>query len=141
MKWFIAILFMIILSIIDIKKKEIPVILLFLFGMAAILYVMAAGEKEWLNIAFSLIPGAFLLALSLCTCESIGYGDGWAIVVLGLLLGLEECMVIVMGGLILSSLFSLVMLVLRKVNGKSRLPFLPFVTLGMGVVVIVQEFL
>ena len=87
---------------------------------------------------YSLIPGAFLLAISLCTRESIGYGDGWTVLALGILLGLWKCFVVVFAGFLFSAIFSLILLVLRRVNGKSRLPFLPFITMGLGVVMVVQ---
>lgn len=140
-KWMIAIAFMVLLTVIDIKKKQIPVAILVIFGITAAFFLIRSEEIEGVSIAYSLIPGAFLLALSLCTRESIGYGDGWTVLVLGLLLGLWDCLASVFIGLILSALFSLIMLVLRKVNGKSRLPFLPFVTLGLGVVLVGEKFL
>lgn len=137
-KWIIAIIFMLILTVMDIRKKEISVLLLLIFGATVVFYVAVKGEREALSVIYSLIPGAFLLALSLCTRESIGYGDGWTMLVLGLLLGLWECLAVVFVGLVFSAIFSLVLLVLRRVNGKTRLPFLPFVSMGLGVVIIVQ---
>lgn len=138
-KWMIAIAFMVVLTAIDIRKKQIPVIILFIFGVTAAFFIVRSGEREGISVVYSLIPGVFLLTLSLCTRESIGYGDGWTVLVLGLLLGLWDCVACVFVGLILSALFSLTLLVLRKVNGKSRLPFLPFITLGLGVVVVGQK--
>ncbi len=137
-KWIIAIIFMLILTVMDIRKKEISVLLLVIFGATVVFYVAVKGEREALSVIYSLIPGAFLLALSLCTRESIGYGDGWTMLVLGLLLGLWECLAVIFVGLVFSAIFSLVLLVLRRVNGKTRLPFLPFVSMGLGVVIIVQ---
>ena len=137
-KWIIAIIFMLILTVMDIRKKEISVLLLLIFGATVVFYVAVKGEREALSVIYSLIPGAFLLALSLCTRESIGYGDGWTMLVLGLLLGLWECLAVVFVGLVFSAIFSLVLLVLSRVNGKTRLPFLPFVSMGLGVVIIVQ---
>ena len=137
--WIIAVVCMSVLAITDIKEKAVPYVFLVVFGMIAVIYTVMRGEKEWINILYSLIPGVFLLMVSLCTKESIGYGDGWTVMALGLLLGAGACFITVCIGLFVSAFFSLVLLVLHKVSGKSRLPFLPFLTIGLGVLMIVQK--
>lgn len=137
--WIIAAVCMTVLAIVDIREKAIPVTFLVAFGIMAVGYVLMEGEGEWRPVLYSLIPGVFLLAVSLCTRESIGYGDGWVVLALGLLTGAEGCFMAVFTGLLLSALFSLVLLAVHKVNGKSRLPFLPFLTIGLGVFVIAQN--
>ena len=77
-EWTICLIFMTICVITDIRKKEIPVIVVALSGGCALLYTIILGEKEWSEILYSLLPGACLLFLGLCTKESIGYGDGLA---------------------------------------------------------------
>lgn len=135
----IAIVCMIILAITDIREKAVPNMLLAAFGIAAVIYTAAQGEKNGLSVLYSLIPGAILLTISLCTRESIGYGDGWAAMALGLLIGIEACFASLGIGLVLSAFFSLVLLAGHKVTGKSRLPFLPFITVGLGVWIVVQK--
>lgn len=137
--WVIALVCMAVLAIVDIKEKAVPVMLILLFGITAFVYRFAAGSREWLSVLYSLGPGVFLLAVSLCTKESIGYGDGWTVLALGMLIGTEGCIVTVCTGLLLSACFSMVLLTLHKVNGKSRLPFLPFLTIGLGGWIIVQK--
>lgn len=137
--WIIAIVCMFVLAIADIKEKAVPCAFLMIFGVIAVIYTVMSGETEWMNILCSLIPGMFLLTVSLCTKESIGYGDGWAVAALGLLIGAEACLLTVCTGLVVSAFFSLILLALHKVNGKSRLPFLPFLTVGLGVLMIGQK--
>ena len=71
-EWTICLIFMTICVITDIRKKEIPVIVVALSGGCALLYTIILGEKEWSEILYSLLPGACLLFLGLCTKESIG---------------------------------------------------------------------
>lgn len=137
--WVIAIVGMAVLAIVDIREKAIPSILLIIFGMMAAIYAVMQGNGEWITVFYSLLPGAFLLLVSLCTRESVGYGDGWAVMALGGLIGMEGCIMTVCTGLVLSAVFSLILLVLHKVNGKSRLPFLPFLTVGLGVWMYAQK--
>ena len=120
--WIIAVAGMAVLTITDIKEKKIPVATLILFGITAIIYRITEGGK-WIDIVYSAITGVFLLMVSFCTKESIGYGDGWTVLILGLLVGVEGCLATVCMGLLFSACVSLILLVLHKVNGKSRLPF------------------
>lgn len=136
--WVIAIVFMVICAVTDIRKKEIPIVLVILFGVLAAVYIGLFDKQEISSILYSFIPGAFLLALSLCTKESIGYGDGLVVLVLGLMTGCQKCIFIVSIGLLAASICALALLVLRKVNGRSRLPFVPFLAIGLGVMLIVQ---
>lgn len=137
--WIITVVFMVICTVVDVKKKEIPIAFIMLFGFLTAVYIGLFDKREIILILYSFIPGALLLALSLCTRESIGYGDGLVVLVLGMLTGVETCFLVVGLGLLVSSLCALILLVLRKVNGRSRLPFIPFLTIGLGVVLIVQK--
>lgn len=135
-EWIICLIFIVICAVIDIRKKEIPVIVLALFGGCALFYTMIWGERTWVEILYSLMPGFFLLLLGLCTRESIGYGDGLAVMPVGMLIGWKGCIAAVVGGFLFSAVFSLILLVGRKAKGKSRIPFLPFLTVGLGVLYI-----
>lgn len=139
MEWITCLAFMAICAATDIRKKEIPIIIITLFGSFAFLYAVIWGGKGWGEILCSLAPGLFLLLLAFCTKESIGYGDGLAAVIVGVLIGWKECVTVIISGFLLSSVFVLILLVCRKVRGKSRIPFLPFLAIGMGVLYIAKK--
>ncbi len=104
-EWIICLIFIVICAVIDIRKKEIPVIVLALFGGCALFYAMIWGERAWVEILYSLMPGFFLLLLGLCTRESIGYGDGLAVMPVGMLIGWKGCIAAVVGGFLFSAGF------------------------------------
>ena len=131
---YMAAAFIAICCIFDIRKKEIPVSIIVAFGLLSLIAVAIAQKTELYSVLYSLIPGAAMLGLSLCTKESIGYGDGFVVLVLGVLLGFTECVFVVLAGLFLSAVVGLVLLVFKKVRGKSRMPFMPFLAAGLGVV-------
>lgn len=139
LEWLIISIFMVICTIMDIRKKEIPAVAIVLSGLLALCYMIFGSEKQWMDILYSLIPGMFLLMLSYCTRESIGYGDGLVVLVMGICMGIGICMAAVMAGLIISAVCAVALLVFGKVGGKSRLPFVPFLSAGLGVVYIVQK--
>lgn len=138
-EWIICLVFMAICTAADIRKREVPIAVIVLFGGVAFFYTVSRGERKWLEILYSLMPGISLLLLSLCTRESIGYGDGLTAMVSGMLTGWKGCVTAIITGLLLSSIFALALLISKKAKGKSRIPFLPFLSIGLGVFYIVQK--
>lgn len=132
-QYVLAIIFIIICTVFDLKKKTIPVLIIAISGMLSFGFLFIE-ETDWYLVMYSLIPGAVLLMLSLCTKESIGYGDGFIVLILGLLLGITKCVTVVFIGFFVFAIFALFLLLIKKVNGKSKLPYVPFLAIGLGVV-------
>ncbi len=95
----------------------------------------AMGESGLMEAALSLLPGAGFFLLGFLTREKVGYGDGWALLMIGLFSGLYRCFLILLCGLIAESAVAVVLLALQKINRNHEIPFLPFLLLGMGVAV------
>ena len=134
---FIALL--VILSIFDIRTKRIPIGGFISLYAYSIMYLFFSGEYgfSFINLIISVIPGLILGALSFMTEGKIGMGDAIITAGLGVGLGIENVSYTLAGALILICLFGLIMMVTRKMNRKSQIPFVPFITLSMGVVSIV----
>ncbi len=121
-----------VLSIEDILKKSIPVLLLaagILFIPAGLLTEGAECFSPADNI-LGVIPGAVLLIISFVSRGQIGIGDGVLVAITGASLGLEAVVRILTAALILIMLFSGGMLVFGKFKRKSTLPFIPFIFAG-----------
>ena len=134
---FIALL--VILSIFDIRTKRIPIGGFISLYAYSVMYLFFSGEYgfSFINLIISVIPGLILGALSFMTEGKIGMGDAIITAGLGVGLGIEKVSYTLAGALILICLFGLIMMVTRKMNRKSQIPFVPFITLSMGVVSIV----
>lgn len=123
-------------SVFDIRKKEIPFIILlagFLSAFGADVWLIWKGLTSVAEVAASILPGVFFLLLGFCTGEKIGYGDGLLLIIIGLFLGFGRSFLIVCIGLIFSSAFALILLVFCGAGRNSRLPLVPFIAIGMGV--------
>ena len=133
----IAVIYMSVCAIVDIRHREIPLLLL-IFGIAAALGIDLWWIKEGVvtvaETGTSLLPGVFFLLTGFFTGEKVGYGDGLLLLAAGLLLGVYRCFLALGIGLLFSALISLFLLLLRRADRHSRIPFVPFLTLGMGVV-------
>ena len=140
MWWMVAgTLILIVLSIFDIRSQHIP-----MSGFAVVLiysiislFCSEHGEYDCMDILMSVIPGIMLIGLSVITEGKIGLGDGILIAELGLGLGIERCIYMITGALVLNCIFSGIMLLTHRLRLHSRVPFVPFVAAGMGVVTIV----
>lgn len=122
-----------ILSVWDIRKKELPVSLLAVGGgMALIREIFMLGTKQWSiqDAVIGAIPGLLLLGIALVQ-GGVGTGDGLVLLILGGLLGRKACV----GGFLWGSFGAAVAAGLFWWFGKKsshwRFPFLPFLTAGV----------
>ena len=126
------------LSVEDIRKKSLPIP-----GIAAGLlfmpfFVIAEGTSDItvMDNLKGMIPGVLLLFISFVSRGQIGTGDGAMVLITGFAIGIGGIVIVLTGALLLISVFSVLMLVLGKLNRKSTLPFIPFVFAGyMGVLI------
>ena len=123
--------FLLFCSIQDIREQKISVKMIVLSGClfltASLLFDnMQPGQRMW-----NLLPGLISFLLALLTKEQIGYGDAACLTALGVIVPADLILGAVMGGLILISIFSGILLTSKKADRKTTLPFLPFLSAGM----------
>lgn len=133
-----AFLFLLIGSVLDVKTRRLPLLYLLLFGCAGILALCFGTPRDPAVFFRALLPGLLLLVIGAATREGVGYGDGVVVLILGILLGARLCAGAVLAGLFLSALCSCLLLLFKRVNGKSRIPYIPFLTAGLGVITFVK---
>ncbi len=115
-------------SILDIRSRRIPVWFLALGGAAAMLAaVCRCGliPAEGMETAKGCAPGMVLLLVAVAT-KRAGSADGIALICLGMCLGGRGSLMIFMISLTLISVFSGILLALRRVGKDTALPYLPF---------------
>lgn len=129
----VSLLFLAILSAGDIRERKISIYRVLLFALFAILYRMITNEHLWNEIICCVLPGSALLLLAFLTKESIGYGDGITVLVLGLWTNGRFALAVTCTGIMLSGIWSVVCIFRKK---KEAIPFVPFLLLGMEVILI-----
>ena len=87
------------------------------------LYSVNFQWKQWM---VCLVPGIIFLIVAKITKEQIGYGDGLVLFILGICLGGADIWKLCMISIYLSTFYTLIMVVRRKLNRKDRIPYLPF---------------
>ena len=132
----VVLIFLSVCTIFDIRKKEIPLVLAGAGMMAAVgltVWRIGNGTIFAAQILLSLLPGLFFLFTGWCTKEKVGYGDGILLLITGVMVGFKQCFTGLCISLVLSAFFGVLLLFLHKAQKNSRIPFVPFLTMGMGV--------
>lgn len=133
MMWVITGIILGLASVWDLKSMRIPAWFLgagLLISIGNGGYLVTSGKEVWSGWVTGGIPGGISLLLSLGTREQIGYGDGWILLIVGWMLGVNAGIIIGLLGLGCSFLVSAVILLSKKGNRNTRLPFVPFLFLG-----------
>ena len=121
-------------SIYDIFKKRIPLQILLVGGVWAVICLVISVVTSGVDALYSglcgLLPGAGLLLLGYLTDHKVGYGDGILLMIIGLLEGAQKVFLIFCAGLFLQSLLAVILLIMKKADKQTQIPFVPFLFLA-----------
>ncbi len=116
------------ISMVDYKTKTIPNTLI---SIGIILGIISMLINKDLTVASSifaaLIISGMLAGVSIITKGALGMGDVKVFIFIGLFLGLQSTISVLMFSTFLSGMLSLILLAFRIVNRKTAIPFAPFV--------------
>lgn len=117
-------------SLWDIRKKTICSGCAACFALGGVICMIADGQAGWMRGFFGLLPGIFLVGISLISRGSVGFGDGLILMVMGLYLGFSPTMTVLFWGILLGAVFGMGLLVFRRADKKTAFPFVPFLLGG-----------
>jgi len=131
--------------IFDINTKRIPntLILIMMAGWLLLIIPMMlidtkCGIDQMVDSLYGLLTGGGLfLLVYMISSKGLGGGDVKFMAAAGLYLGLEKTMPAVLYGTILAALTSLVLIILRKIKRKDKIPLAPFLFAGIMITIIV----
>ena len=138
-KWLVNLCMLFLCSVEDRKYKTVALWKICFYGtfvigilMAELFFQRGNLYKKLVDIFVGSIPGIFFFGISKASSESIGYGDCWIILIMGISVGLWNTLGIVCIALFGAFLWA-VFIIMRRKNKKDReIPFLPFLTVGMA---------
>lgn len=117
----------------DLKEKKISMIYLKVGVVLGLLFFMGEIQRQNISIEevlLSFLPGILFLFVAKLSGEKIGFGDGWLFLIVACWLGMRETWALWQISLVLSSIFSFVMLIAKKYSRNYCLAFVPFVWLA-----------
>lgn len=123
----------------DCRWKRIPWCVQGMGFIFVCISIIVQWKESYNNFFLAIVPGVFLLFLAWVTKENIGYGDGISVLLLGGMAGLRNCIWVLCFSLILLSITGLVLLVIKRVNRKTKIPYLPFLFVAESLLVLFRN--
>ena len=123
-------LFLSIGSYFDMKNREIPINYLVIFGGLGIAANVIWKYQPIFEVLAGGCIGVVFLTVGWMTKEALGYGDGWALVILGIMKGWYELIPVVFGAFLLSSVYGIGRLIGLKASRDETIPFYPFLLIA-----------
>lgn len=134
----VSIIFLAINCATDIKSKKISLILSVVFGVFGVIMNITVGSQSGYSVCLGTLLGIFLILLSKITKEAIGMGDGLVVSVLGIFNGGTRSLSTLLYAFMVSSVISILLLSIKKVSRKEKLPFIPCLLAGYLIVLILE---
>lgn len=122
-------------SVADIQFRSVSAELLALAGVSAAVYQALVRPGDIVLTAGGAAVGVLFLVISRITRQSLGYGDSLAILILGIFLGFWGVVEVLAGAFVLLAAVSMVVLVMKKMSRRQRLPFFPFLAAGYAIAI------
>ncbi len=126
-------------SIQDIIHKKIDTWIIITGGILLALALFILKPITIIESLSGLLVGVLVMVISKATGGKIGMGDGMILCVTGLWLGLWGNLELFTYALLAAALVSIVLLVLRLVNRKKSIPFVPFLLLGYLAIILIKN--
>ena len=143
---------LLIIFVYDLKYMEIPMLILWIAVGAVLVYYLAIDWKAFsgatsifsLKLFSGILAGAvafaFFFALAHFSKETwMGYGDAYAGLLVGLLVGWPEIFISLMLSFTIGALFGIGLVLFRKKTMKSQVPFAPFLVLGIFLTILLPR--
>lgn len=130
---------LLLLAVADVKKKKVRVASLVVCGFA---FAAVATQQEvslfWRmgGLAF----GVLLLVLCRMSHEALGTADGIILLYCGGTFGLRNALLICLFSFLASAVGAGILLLLRRIGRKDRIPFLPFLLAGYSGALFVMNY-
>jgi prepilin signal peptidase PulO-like enzyme (type II secretory pathway) len=123
------------MAVVDLIRKEIPVLPGLICGGVILLTQLLSGNN-WLFRLSGMVIGIALLLLNRITKGKIGAGDALVYTVTGAALGFTRNLELLMLSLLFASLAAIALIVIRHVGRNYAMPFIPFTAVAYGMVVL-----
>ena len=125
--------YLLIMGIIDFRKKEIP-ILPGVICLSLVTVTRLVSGEGILSVGMGVFVGLLLYGVSRISRGAVGEADALVYAVTGALLGGYGNLELLLISLILAALFGGLLLVIKRVGRKYRMPFVPFTFVAYGMV-------
>ena len=115
----------------DIREQAVSYEIIIVSVICALAVLVYNKDNTWWNYILSGIGyAAVFMMISRMTRSAIGIGDAFITGVIGLYLGFFHALIVVFYAFLLGGLISIILFLMKKVSRQTTLPFVPFLTAG-----------
>jgi len=120
------------IAVVDLKTKTVPLTII-AFGLILVVPLkIIFNQPEILEPIIAAISGfSFFYLLYKFVPGSVGLGDAFFSALVGLFLGTTGIFITIISGFILGGLITTILLMLKRVDRKTKIPMVPFLTAGV----------
>ena len=122
----------------DFRKKEVNIPILGILAIAAMVMIFLGKDISVSNAIIGLAEGLLLILVSVMTKGQIGIGDGILLAACGLMLGGKDNMVMFFFACLSSAIVSVLIMIIKKADKKTTIPFVPFMIPGFLIMVLLS---
>lgn len=124
-------------SITDVRRQKIHSIMVMGFGIIGVMIHLWQQQLSVYSLVAGAAIGVFVMLLSASAKGLVGIGDGLVLTVSGIYLGGVQNMRLLCGGLLLTAIYGLCLLLFLKKKKDHTIPFVPFLLLSyMGILLL-----
>lgn len=126
-------LFLLIQGVIDKRYKKISQELCIVITIFGIILLFVENQKISENIIFlgmAVIPGVLLCLISWITNGSIGIGDGYVVITMGVYIGGMNTFIIIMMAFAMVAFLGMLVMIIKNKRRDMEIAFVPFIFLG-----------
>lgn len=132
----LVVIFLLINTYWDMKKREILLWSIFLFGSLGVGLMLVFKTMTLSSGICGVFFGVAVIGCAYITRQAIGYGDGLVIAVCGVYLGFLQVFVMVFYALLICCSVSVALIAVKKCTYRTYVPFLPYLLAGYGCVIL-----
>ncbi len=117
-------------SLEDIKTQTLEARILIGFGVLAVILEIFYVKANWTEVLAGAALGILALMMAWLSKESIGYGDGVVMLIMGICCGLNIMLETFLLAIMILAVVSMVMMIKKGVILNLRIPFIPCLFVG-----------
>ncbi|MCR4932822.1 MAG: prepilin peptidase [Lachnospiraceae bacterium] len=130
-QWLMLLTVLLPMAVKDIKYRKINGYICLVMIMVSFLIRVKIKHDADFTILLDLIPGVLMYVLSKLSPRSIGEGDALVLIFIGSVVGYMKEMQFLIISVFLAGLIALILFALKKVDRDTKLPFVPFLSVGV----------
>lgn len=132
------VIFLIICSITDLVERHVYTMFCMANGLIIGIMHFFIRDMDLKSCLFGILHGVIILFVCILKKESIGSGDALIVGIIGLAVGFEETIEILVWTFLIITTIGIIGILKKQIVMKTKIPFIPFVLVGTIITMVVK---